>query len=254
MTASTTAIQLTSVTASYGGPPALSNVTLTIPTGQTVGIIGPNGCGKSTLFRLILGLLPPQSGQVTVLGGPPTSTHRRRHPIGYVPQARPVGDFPITVEQMVLTGRHGQIGFFRRPGPADHAAVTAALATVGLLDQRHRPIGALSGGQRQRAYLARALAQEPALLLLDEPLTGLDLPSQEAIYATLADRRAAGVTILVTTHDLAALDDFGFDRLVCINGRVVADGPPQAVITESALATTYGGLVTTLRRLLTEVS
>jgi manganese/iron transport system ATP-binding protein len=244
------AIEMEEVTAGYGGPPALREVTLSVPAGRRVGIIGPNGSGKSTLLRVLLGLLPPARGRVTVLGGPPTAAHRRRHPVGYVPQGRAAVDFPITVGQLVMTGRLGQIGLLRRPGRADHAAVAAALAEVGLVEQRDRRLGDLSGGQRQRAYLARALAQAPRLLLLDEPLTGLDLPSQAAIHRALAARHAEGVTVVVTTHDLLAVEDLALDRLICLNQTVVADGPPAAILTESVLTATYGAVVVAVRRLL----
>jgi manganese/iron transport system ATP-binding protein len=198
----------------------------------------------------MIGLLAPQSGTVRVMGGRPTVGHRRRHQIGYVPQGRLVGDFPITVAQVVMTGRLGRLGLLRWPGAADRQAVDQALAQVGLLDQRRRRLSELSGGQRQRVYLARALVAQPALLLLDEPLTGLDLPSQEAIYAVLAERTQAGVTIVVSTHDLECLEHFGFERLICLNCRIVADGPPAVVMDETVLGLTYGSIVGTVRRLL----
>ena len=246
-------IDLTDITAGYagrGGPVALTDLSLVVPAGQRLGIIGPNGSGKSTLFRLILGLLPPLAGRVSVLGGKPTGRHRRRHQIGYVPQVRGATDFPITVGQMVMTGRVGRLGLLRWPGRRDRAAVAAALEQVGLLDQRDRRLGDLSGGQRQRAFLARALAQEAALLLLDEPMTGLDMPSQEAIFRVLDERHVAGGTVLVATHDLATIERFGFDRLLCLNGRLVADGPPSAILTEETLESTYGPVVRAVQRLL----
>lgn len=249
----THAIAFDGVSAGYagrGGPFALVDLTLTAPAGQRLGIIGPNGSGKSTLFRVILGLLPPVTGRVAVLGGRPTTAYRRRHQIGYVPQPRVAGDVPITVGQMVMTGRLGRVGLLRWPSARDRAVVATALAQVGLTDQRDRPLADLSGGQRQRAYLARALAQEARLLLLDEPMTGLDLPSQEAIYRALDEQHAAGVTILVATHDLLGIERFGFDRLLCLNQRLLADGPPAVVLDEATLTATYGEIVPAIQRLL----
>jgi manganese/iron transport system ATP-binding protein len=247
-------IVLDAVSAGYGrrsGPYALSDLSLAVPAGQRLGIIGPNGSGKSSLFRVILGLLEPAIGSVSVLGGRPSAAHRRSCQIGYVPQARAGSNFPITVGQMVMTGRLGRIGLLRWPGRADHTAVEAALTQVGLADQRDRSLGDLSGGQRQRAYLARAIAQGARLILLDEPMTGLDIPSQEAMYQVLEEQHVAGATLLVATHDLLALERFGFDRVLCLNQRLVADGPPATVLNEATLSATYGDVVHAVRRLLT---
>lgn len=246
----TPALTLDRVTTGYGGPPVLIDITLAVPRGQSVGIIGPNGGGKSTLFRVMLGLLQPEAGRVEIFGGAPTRAHRQRRRVGYVPQGRNATDFPISVEQMVMTGRLGHIGLLRWPGRADRAAVEAALVRVGLIDHRRQRLGALSGGQRQRAFLARALAQDSEILILDEPLTGLDLPSQEAIHSVLVDCRACGVTVLIATHDLECLNLLGLERLIALNRSIIADGPPAGVMNEALLTATYGSIVSSIRRLL----
>ncbi|MET7398924.1 anchored repeat-type ABC transporter ATP-binding subunit [Dactylosporangium sp. NPDC005572] len=205
-----------------GGRPVLRDVHLAIAAGEFVGLLGPNGAGKTTLLRCMLGLVRPRSGRVLV-GGRPVRPGAAA--IGYVPQRHEfTWDFPISVEQAVLAGRTGRIGLLRRPGVADWRAVGEALERVRLSDLRRRPVGELSGGQRQRVLVARALAVRPEVLLLDEPYTGLDMPTQELLgelFSTLAQEYA----VLMATHDLpAAMHDC--DRLVLLNRTVIADGRP----------------------------
>lgn len=210
-------LDLASVSVELGGRLALRNVTLQLRPGELVGLIGPNGAGKTTLLRTVLGLLTPAGG---------TASTRIDGPIGYVPQRHEfVWDFPIRVEQAVMTGRTRQIGWLHRPGRDDRQAVDEALERVDLTALRHRPIGELSGGQRQRVLVARALAVRPRLLLLDEPFTGLDVPTQELLTRLFGELRTEGKALLMTTHDLPAAAGL-CTRLCLLNQTVVADGPP----------------------------
>jgi len=231
------AVALVGVTAGYRRRVALEDVTLAIPRGAMVAVVGPNGSGKSTLLKLLLGLLAPWAGAVTVLGQAPRAA--RAH-LGYVPQVE-AGDwrFPATVAEVVMMGRHRRIGLFRRPGQADHDAVAAALEQVGMADRAGDQVGELSGGQQQRVFLARALVQEPELLLLDEPLAGVDALTEQDVYALLRGLRDRGITIVFTTHDLSTVAEH-FDLALFVNRRVVAFGPPSDVITEAHLREAYG--------------
>ena len=230
-------LELEGVTARYDGTPALENVSFRVRRGDQVAVVGPNGAGKSTLFNIIAGILKPQQGVVRIAGSGP-SDHIC---IGYVPQRNRIDwRFPVNVEDVVMMGRIGKIGLLRRPGREDRQKVRDALAKVDMLSFAHRQIGELSGGQQQRVFLARALAQEAELLLLDEPLAGLDMPSQEAILRILSQMRADGITILVATHDLNQAAE-KFDQMILLNRRVIAYGPPSEVLTTENLARAYGG-------------
>lgn len=204
-----------------GGRPVLTDVDVVVRPGEFVGLLGPNGAGKTTLLRSVLGLIPLRSGRVRIDGRRPAEA---RSLIGYVPQRHEFAwDFPITVEETVLTGRTARIGWMRRPKAADYRAAGEALDRVGMAHLRRRPVGELSGGQRQRVLVARALALSPTVLLLDEPFTGLDMPSQELLTDLFSMLATEGHALLMTTHDIgAALQDCS--RLVLINGRIVADG------------------------------
>ncbi|MEV7228721.1 MULTISPECIES: anchored repeat-type ABC transporter ATP-binding subunit [Polymorphospora] len=227
----TPALRVEALTVRLGERLAVDNVDLTVGAGEIVGLIGPNGAGKTTLLRAVLGLVPAQRGRVLVAGSPAA---RVRSLIGYVPQRHEFAwDFPVTVAGAVLTGRTRAIGWLRRPKPADRAAVTEALALAGLTDLRDRPVGQLSGGQRQRVLVARALALRPRVLLLDEPFTGVDVPTQELLTALLDRLRGEGVAVLTTTHDLPAAAA-SCTRLCLLNRRVVAEGPPDR-LTDPAL-------------------
>jgi ABC-type Mn2+/Zn2+ transport system ATPase subunit len=238
-----TAVRLRGVTAGYGSRVALEEVDLEIATGSLLAVIGPNGAGKSTLLKIIAGLLLPFSGTVEVLGGPPHAQAKR---IAYVPQAEMVDwAFPVTVGDVVMMGRVPLIGIGRSPGRRDRQAVDAALETVAMADSRNRQIGALSGGQRRRVFLARALAAEPELYLLDEPVTGVDVTTQEDLMRILEAESVAGRTVVATTHDLASAAHH-FHQVAFVNGRIVASGPADLVMDPALLTATYGGHVIVL--------
>lgn len=229
-------IQLHQVTAVYDGVMALDQISFALAQGDQVAVVGPNGAGKSTLFNIIAGTRKPTQGSVTIYGSGPQG----HICVGYVPQRNRIDwRFPVTVYDVVMMGRVGKIGLLRWPRPQDRAIVDAALARVGMAAFAKRQIGELSGGQQQRVFLARALAQEAELLLLDEPLTGLDLPSQETILTLLAELRQQGVTVLVATHDLNQAAE-QFAKVMLLNRRLVALGTPREVLTPALLSQAYG--------------
>lgn len=221
-----TALTVTDLTVHLGGRRVLHDVDLTLDTGEFVGLIGPNGAGKTTLLRAILGLVRTESGRVDVDG---RSGAQARSRVGYVPQRHEFAwDFPITVEDAVMTGRIRRIGWLRRPGIADFDAVAEALERVHMDHLRGRPVGELSGGQRQRVLVARALALRPTLLLLDEPFTGLDMPTQELLLELFRELAGEDKAVLMTTHDLiGAIHECS--RLCLINRTITADGPPRSI-------------------------
>lgn len=218
---------------------ALEDITFEVRPGERIAVVGPNGAGKSTLFRLIAGTLGPERGDIRIFGQAPGG----HICIAYVPQRSQIDwTFPVNVEEVVMMGRVGQIGLLRRPSRHDKSIVRSSLERVGAADLAAKQIGALSGGQQQRVFLARALAQEAELLLLDEPLNGLDIPTQEAILGILDDLRADGVTVLLATHDLDLAAE-RFDRIMLLNHRIVAYGPPASVLRADNLLSAYGGHV-----------
>ncbi|HLJ84572.1 MAG TPA: metal ABC transporter ATP-binding protein [Candidatus Eremiobacteraceae bacterium] len=234
------AVSLRDVCAGYYGRDVLDEVSFDIEPGDFVGIIGPNGSGKSTLLKVIAGLHPAQCGAVNVFGGPPDP---RRRIVGYVPQAESVNwAFPVTALDVVLMGRYSKLGFFRSPAKQDVEAARAALEEVGMADRAASQIGELSGGQQQRVFVARALTSEPQMLLLDEPIAGVDAASQHAIFTLLEDRQRRGMTIVASTHDLSCVATW-FDKLLCLNHRVIAYGPPAEVLNDEILSKTYGSHV-----------
>ena len=231
------------VTGGYGQRPALTDISLSVASGALLAVIGPNGAGKSTLLKLVAGVLQPWSGTITVLGGKPGRASRR---IAYLPQAEVVDwEFPVTVGEVVMMGRYGRLGFGRSPADVDRQAVRRALSMVGMDGAVERQIGALSGGQRRRVFLARALATEPDLYLLDEPVTGVDAKTQEDLMDVLDGEARAGKTIIATTHDLICAAQ-RFHQAAFINGRLVAAGPANLVLDQDLLAATYGGHVLVL--------
>ena len=236
------AIEFDSFSFSLGERDILWDINLKISSGSCIGIIGPNGSGKTTLIKSIVGLNQPTKGSVKVFGNPPNRDWRRKVQLGYVPQLKSMDkDFPISVYEVVLLGRTGRLGWFKRPSSEDHRLVEYALGKVNMLNLRDRPIGQLSGGQQQRVLIARALATESKLLLLDEPATGLDIPSQQSIFRLLDDLHGDGITVLTTTHDLSALEYHHFDLILCLNQTVIAFGPPEDVLTPDVLGRTFVG-------------
>ena len=231
---------LDDVSAAYGDRLALVDVSLQVRRGTLLAVIGPNGAGKSTLLKLIAGLMRPASGRVTVLGEAPGSAGAR---IAYLPQAELVDwDFPVTVDEVAMMGRYVRVGLGREPGPIDRERVLAALETVGMADAAGRQIGALSGGQRRRVFLARALAADPEVYLLDEPVTGVDATTQEDLMDVLEAEARRGKTVIATTHDLMCAAQ-RFHEAAFLNRRLVAQGPANLVLDQRLLAETYGGHV-----------
>jgi manganese transport system ATP-binding protein len=232
-------LRLQGVTVRYGPVLAIEDVTIDLRAGEACGLVGMNGSGKSTLLKAVLGLVPLQSGSIEVLGGgvPPA---RRGGLLGYVPQLDDLDrDFPVAVADVVLMGRYHRMGWRRRPHPADRAAVDESLERVGLTSLAGRQIGRLSGGQRQRVLLARALAQEARVLLLDEPFTGVDAVSEAAVTAVLKELVADGCSVLLSTHDLAMLPDL-CERSVLLHRQVLAQGRTADVVTPGNLARAFG--------------
>ncbi len=231
-------VWLSDVTAGYGERVALEHVTIAVEPGSLLAVVGPNGAGKSTLLKLMAGLARPWSGRIQILGGPAGREARR---VAYVPQAELVDwAFPVTVEDVVMMGRFPRLGRVRRPGADDRRAVRDALEQVHMEDHLRTQIGALSGGQRRRVFLARALAAEPDLFLLDEPVTGIDATTQELLMDLLEAQAARGKTVVATTHDLACAAE-RFQQVLAVNRTVVAYGPSNLVLDAEVLAAAYGG-------------
>jgi manganese/iron transport system ATP-binding protein len=231
------ALELLGVSVRYNGTPALEDVSFQLARGERVAVVGPNGAGKSTLFKVIAGMLSPSRGEVRVYGqGPGGHTC-----IAYVPQRSQVDwSFPVNVADVVMMGRIGKLGLFRWPRPGDWDYVRECLEVVGMAGLAKRQIGELSGGQQQRVFIARALAQEAELMLMDEPLTGLDVTSQEDIFHILDGLGRRAVTVLVATHDLNLAAE-RFDRLMLLNHRLLGIGQPEEVLTPERLVQAYGG-------------
>ncbi len=231
------------VTVTYrNGLTALRDASFTLPTGTITALVGVNGAGKSTLFKAIMGFVPVAAGDITLMGKT-VKQALRENLVAYVPQAEEVDwTFPVLVEDVVMMGRYGHMGFLRRPRAKDHEAVADALARVGMSDYRHRQIGELSGGQRKRVFLARALAQEGQVILLDEPFTGVDVKTEDAIIALLRELREEGRVMLVSTHNLGSVPEF-CDRTVLVKGTVLADGPTETTFTPENLQLAFGGVL-----------
>ncbi len=231
-------LTLENVTVGYDGRPALEDVTMSVPHGAQVAIVGPNGAGKSTLFKALVGLLPVRAGRVLLHDRAPG---KGGDTIAYVPQREEIDwSFPVTVHDVVMMGRYGSLGWFRRPGAADRELVARSLDELGIADLEKRSIGELSGGQQQRVFLARALAQEPHVLLLDEPFTGVDVGAREALLVLLARLRTQDITVLVSTHDMETAAQ-RFELTALLNRRLIAYGEPATVFTPEHLSEAFGG-------------
>lgn len=234
-----TAVSVRNLTVRYGEVLALDDLDLTVERGRVCGLLGVNGSGKSTLFKALMGTLRPQTGKITLLGAEPGAA-RKAGQISYVPQADAVDwAFPVGVTDVVTMGRYGRMGPTRRPRAADRSAVADAIERVGLTPLADRQIGALSGGQRKRAFLARAIAQDASLLLLDEPFSGVDKGSESTIIDLLHALRDEGRTVVVSTHDLASVPEL-CDEAVLLQQRVIAHGSPQETLTPEVLAMAFG--------------
>lgn len=237
------ALEIHDLTVSYDRKPVLYGADVTIPKGKLVGIVGPNGAGKSTMIKAVLDLVPSTGGWVKVHGQTLKSQMNR---IGYVPQRGEVDwDFPVSVMDVALMGTYGKLGLFGRPGAKERAIAKECLEKVEMLPYANRQIGNLSGGQQQRVFLARALAQDSDLYLMDEPFTGVDAATERAIIALLRELRDRGKTVLVVHHDLQTVPEY-FDQVILLNMRVVAHGDTEEVFTNELLQQTYGGRLTIL--------
>ena len=243
MSQNTHPIQIHDMTIAYHKKPVLWDVDLDVPEGQLVGIIGPNGAGKSTMIKAIMDLVPKASGWVKIYG---KDYGEMRKIIGYVPQRESVDwDFPISALDVVLMGRYGHIGWMRRPGKEDRCIARESLDKVGMGDFAKRQISQLSGGQQQRVFLARALAQDARIYMMDEPFAGVDAATERAIIDILVTLREQGKTILVVHHDLQTVTEY-FNWVIMLNMRVVASGLTREVFTDENLQKTYGGRLTVL--------
>ncbi|MCX7565752.1 manganese/iron ABC transporter ATP-binding protein [Sulfitobacter sp. F26169L] len=239
----TTGISAQDVTVTYrNGHTALRDATFEVPTGTITALVGVNGAGKSTLFKAIMGFVPAAKGEITVMGMP-VKEALKRNIVAYVPQSEEVDwSFPVLVEDVVMMGRYGHMGFFRHPKRADHEAVTSALERVNMIEYRHRQIGELSGGQRKRVFLARALAQDGQVILLDEPFTGVDVKTEDQIIELLRDMRDEGRVMLVSTHNLGSVPEF-CDRTVLVKETVIAYGTTEETFTHDNLELAFGGVL-----------
>ena len=236
-----TGLAVSDITVAYrNGTTAIKHASFTIPRGSITALVGVNGSGKSTLFKAIMGFVPLAGGSVDILGVPGKQA-LKRNLVAYVPQSEDVDwNFPVLVEDVVMMGRYGHMGMLRRPKKVDHEMVTLALERVNLVEYRHRQIGELSGGQKKRVFLARALAQQSEVILLDEPFTGVDVGTEDAIIALLRDLRNEGKVMLVSTHNLGSVPEF-CDRTVLVKGTVIASGPTSEIFTREWLEQTFGG-------------
>ena len=236
-------ISVRDLTVTYNnGFTAVRDASFDLQPGTICALVGVNGSGKSTIFKAIMGLVTPSTGEVRLCGRP-VSEALERNIVAYVPQSEEVDwNFPVLVEDVVMMGRYGHMNFLRMPSRADRYKVDEALERLGMSEYRSRQIGELSGGQKKRVFLARSLAQEGRIILLDEPFTGIDVKTEAAIIGLLRELRAAGHLMLVSTHNLGSVPDF-CDEVVLINKTVLAAGPTAEVFTQSNLEHAFGGVL-----------
>lgn len=235
-------LKISDLSVRYEGGPALEQISFELNTGERMAVVGPNGAGKSTLFKIIAGVMKSETGTVKVFGAEP----RGHICIAYLPQRSQVDwNFPVSVTDVVMMGRTRRLGYLRWPSTADREIVKNALATVGMQDLASRQINQLSGGQQQRMFIARALAQEAELMLMDEPFTGLDTPSQDELLAVLDTLRSRMVTVMVALHDLKLAAE-RFDRVMLLKHRLVGLGTPSEIFNEETLNQAYGDRIQVL--------
>lgn len=243
-------VEAHNLTVLYGQKPALWNVDFTLPPQNVIGIMGPNGSGKSTLLKTIMGVIEPTSGYTRVFD---KELNEARHWVSYVPQRQDIDwDFPASVWDVVRMGRFQQRGLFKKLTSEDKDIIAQSLEKVNMLGYAKRQISQLSGGQQQRVFLARALAQQGKLFLMDEPFAGVDIATEEMIVELLKEMKAEGKTLLIVHHDLHTAQSY-FDWLVLLNTRLVASGPIDHVFKDKILTDTYGGKLTTLSKLSQEL-
>ncbi|OGR21226.1 MAG: manganese ABC transporter ATP-binding protein [Deltaproteobacteria bacterium RIFOXYD2_FULL_66_9] len=236
-------IKVEDLTVAYGDRPVLWDVDMEVPAGVLMAIVGPNGAGKTTLIKAVTGLIRPVAGSVAIFGKPYAEQRRL---VGYVPQRNSVDwDFPTTVQDVVMMGRYGSLGWLRRPGRTERALAMGALEKVGMAEFADRQISQLSGGQQQRVFLARAIVQDAAIYLMDEPFQGVDATTERAIVTLLKEMRARGKTVVVVHHDLQTVPEY-FDWVTLLNVRCIASGPVDQVFTDRNLRLAYGGRVSYL--------
>lgn len=231
-------IEVNNLTVAYQKKSVLNSVSFNVPSGKLIGIIGPNGAGKSTLLKSIMGLIPKVEGEVFIFGG---TYQANRKQVGYVPQRESVDwDFPTNALDVVMMGRYGHLGWFKRPGAAERKIAMDCLEKVSMAEFAGRQISQLSGGQQQRVFLARALAQDANLYLMDEPFAGVDATTEKAIIQLLHDLKNQGKTVLVVHHDLTTVREY-FNHVILINKTLIAAGPTESTFTSDHLQQAYGG-------------
>lgn len=239
----TCSVEVHNLTTTYGGAPVLWDIDFELPAGKIIGIIGPNGSGKTTLLKTVMGLLEPSSGYVKIFD---QNLEKVRERIAYVPQRESVDwDFPASVFDVVMMGRYRKNNLFKRTNKTDIEIVNQSIEKVGLTEFKNRQIAQLSGGQQQRVFIARALAQQADIYLMDEPFVGVDAATENSILKLLSEIKTAGKTVVMIHHDLQTVSDY-FDYLVLLNTRLIARGVPSEVLTKENLSNAYGGQLTLL--------
>lgn len=233
-------IELSKVYVGFRDLVVLEDVSLTIPCGDFLAVVGPNGGGKTTLVKTILGLVKPASGTVKVFGRDVQDLGDERKKIGYVPQILSFDvNFPLHAKDVVIMGRYGRIGLMKKPSARDNEIVMETMAKTGIADLAKKPVGKLSGGQRQRVFLARALANQPEIIFLDEPATGVDAPSMEGLYELLLKLHREGITIVIVSHDIGVIASYA-NSIACLNKHLIAHGRPDEVTNPENLEKMYG--------------